>query len=292
VFQGYETQVISTPQIDYQISTYATKSDAVSYTYTQEGHSFYVLTFPTADITWCYDVTTGFWHTRSSGLSGGRHLSDWHQNFAELNLVGGHSDGIVYELDLDVYTDNGSALKAIRAAQVVHNQGRNIFHNKLQIDFETGVGLATGLATGTANLTAGAVSSVTIVDGGSGYTAAPQVQFTGGGGSGAVATATLTGDAVSAVTIISGGSGYTSAPTVTFIGGTQDPQAMLDWSDDGGHTWSNEHWASIGVIGDYTARAIWRRLGRSRNRIYRVSITDAVKRVIMGADLEAEVGDG
>ena len=291
-WQGYETQVISTEQIDYQIKSYTTKSDAVGYTYTQEGHSFYVLTFPTAGKTWAYDIVTGFWHTRSSGLAGGRHLSDWQQWFAGKNLVGGHNTGIIYELNLGAYTDNGSTIKSIRAAQVVQSGRKTVFHKRLDLDFEAGVGLSTGLGTGTAVLTADAVTSVTITDGGSAYTEAPRVEFTGGAGSGAVATATLTAGAVSAVTIIAGGSGYTSAPTVTFIGGTQDPQAMLDWSDDGGHTWSNEHWAGIGAIGDYSNRISWRRLGRSRNRIYRVSITDAVKRVLMGAHLEAEVGRG
>ena len=70
-----------------------------------------------------------------------------------------------------------------------------------------------------------------------------------------------------------------------------DPQAMLEWSDDGGHTWSNEHWVSIGKIGEYKNRAIWRRLGRSRERIFRVTITDPVKRVIIGAHLDATAGN-
>ena len=214
-WQGYETQVISTPQIDYQIQKYSTKSDAIGYTYTQEGHSFYVITFPTGNKTWCYDVTTGFWHTRSSGTAGKRHLSDWHQKFNEKNIVGGHSDGIVYELDLETYTDNGAVLKSVRTAQVVQSNRKMVFHNRLELDFEAGVGLATGQG--------------------------------------------------------------------------NDPQVMLDWSDDGGHTWSNEHWLSIGKIGEYKTRAVIRRLGRSRNRIYRVSITDPVKRVLMGAHLEAEV---
>lgn len=214
-WQGYETGVISTPQIDYQISQYDTKSDAVGYTYTQEGHSFYVLTFPSESKTWVYDITTGFWHTRSSGTRGRRHLSDWHQWFNGKNIVGGHDDGILYELDLGTYDDNGQPIKAIRTSQPVQSNRSLVFHNRLELDFEAGVGLATGQGS--------------------------------------------------------------------------DPQVMLDWSDDGGHTWSNEHLVSIGKIGEYEARAIWRRLGRSRNRIYRVSITDPVKRVLMGAHLDAEV---
>ena len=68
-----------------------------------------------------------------------------------------------------------------------------------------------------------------------------------------------------------------------------DPQVMLRWSDDGGHTWSNEHWRSSGAIGGYGRRAIWRRLGMTnklRDRVYEVSGTDPVKISIMGAELD------
>jgi hypothetical protein len=55
-----------------------------------------------------------------------------------------------------------------------------------------------------------------------------------------------------------------------------DPQVMLRWSDDGGHTWSNEHWVSAGELGDYTKRVVWRRLGRARDRIFELTVTDPV----------------
>jgi hypothetical protein len=67
-----------------------------------------------------------------------------------------------------------------------------------------------------------------------------------------------------------------------------NPQAMLRWSDDGGHTWSNEHWTSMGRIGQYGYRAFWRRLGMTlklRDRVYELSGTDPVKIVITGANL-------
>ena len=67
-----------------------------------------------------------------------------------------------------------------------------------------------------------------------------------------------------------------------------DPQAMLRWSDDGGHTWSAEHWRSMGRIGASATRVMWRRLGmtqRSRDRVYEVSGTDPVKIAIVGAEL-------
>ncbi len=69
-----------------------------------------------------------------------------------------------------------------------------------------------------------------------------------------------------------------------------NPQAMLRWSNDGGSTWSNEHWTSIGQQGHYKNRAIWRRLGQARDRIYEVVITDPVKAVIVSANLDASTG--
>ena len=67
-----------------------------------------------------------------------------------------------------------------------------------------------------------------------------------------------------------------------------DPQVMMRWSDDGGHTWSYEHWNKMGKIGQFGYRTIWRRLGMTtkiRDRVYEVSGTDPVKLAIMGAEL-------
>lgn len=69
-----------------------------------------------------------------------------------------------------------------------------------------------------------------------------------------------------------------------------DPQAMLRWSDDGGHTWSNEYWVAIGKIGKYRTRAKWNRLGSARDRVYEIRITDPVKVVLIGAEIEVEEG--
>ena len=70
-----------------------------------------------------------------------------------------------------------------------------------------------------------------------------------------------------------------------------DPQAMLRWSNDGGSTWSNEHWVSIGQQGKYKNRAIWRRLGWSRDKVFEVVVTDPVKAVIVSANLKATEGE-
>jgi hypothetical protein len=81
----------------------------------------------------------------------------------------------------------------------------------------------------------------------------------------------------------------------TGIGNTvapgDDPQIMFRWSDDGGHTWSNEHWVSAGRRGVYTWRALWRRLGASRDRVYEVSYSEPTKFNLVNAIIDAEEGD-
>lgn len=69
-----------------------------------------------------------------------------------------------------------------------------------------------------------------------------------------------------------------------------DPQIMVRWSDNGGHTWSDEHWTSAGRMGQYRRRALWRRLGRSRNRVYEVVISDPVKVAWIHAALDVQAG--
>ena len=73
-------------------------------------------------------------------------------------------------------------------------------------------------------------------------------------------------------------------------GGVVNPQAMLRWSDDGGHLWSNEHWREIGKRGAYGKRVKWSRMGRSRGRIFELKITDPIKVVLIAAYAEITSG--
>lgn len=81
------------------------------------------------------------------------------------------------------------------------------------------------------------------------------------------------------------GVGYETTPNYN------PPKAMLQFSDDGGRSWSNEIQASIGAFGEYKTRLIFRRLGSSRDRVYKLKITDPVKVNIIGAELEIEGGN-
>jgi hypothetical protein len=67
-----------------------------------------------------------------------------------------------------------------------------------------------------------------------------------------------------------------------------NPQVSLKWSNDGGQTWAAERFASIGQQGETKHRCIFRRLGKARDRVYEVRISDAVKRDVAGASLQAE----
>jgi len=69
-----------------------------------------------------------------------------------------------------------------------------------------------------------------------------------------------------------------------------DPKIMMQFSDDGGHSWSNEKWSDIGQIGAFKARAIWRRLGQSRDRVYRLTISDPIKVTLLNAQIDVMSG--
>ena len=69
-----------------------------------------------------------------------------------------------------------------------------------------------------------------------------------------------------------------------------DPECILRWSNDGGFTWGNDHILKIGKAGEYKRRAIRRRLGYARDRVYEVVVTDPVYRVIVSAELKAMSG--
>ena len=82
----------------------------------------------------------------------------------------------------------------------------------------------------------GRLTQIILDDGGSGYTSAPTIGFTGGGGSSASAAAEIGGGAVTKIYIQNPGIDYTSAPTVTFTGGAgtgAKATAIADsWADE------------------------------------------------------------
>lgn len=213
--QGYTPTRVSTFAIEKDIETYTTISDAVAFIYTEEGHKFYVLTFPTEDVTWVYDLTTHFWHERES-FGHGRWRASSYAFFNGRNLIGDFQTGKVYQLNLDTYTEHGTIIQRIAVSPPVWADGNRITFDRIQVLFDAGVGLLSG--------------------------------------QGSV------------------------------------PYAMLRFSDDGGYTWSNEDIRPIGQTGQYKNRAVWRRKGQTRERIFEVTISDPVLVNITGAYADIRIG--
>lgn len=143
---GYNAQIISSAAINYRISRFTTLDDALGYCYMDEGHLFYVLTFPTEDATFVYDVVTGMWHERSTHIPNQayaehRHLSDDYVFFGGKHLVSDYRTPALLEMSSQYYTDNGTDIINIRTAQPIYDRqdkGR-VFISNLEVDMETGV---------------------------------------------------------------------------------------------------------------------------------------------------------
>jgi len=260
VANGYTGRRISTHAVEWQIQSYGDLTGAIGYTYQQDGHSFYMLTFPTANggkgATWCYDAATEMWHERAGlvNFEFTRHQTNCQQYFQDQNIVGDAYNGNIYVFDTDVYSDNTQSqkwLRSWRALPTGQNDLTRSAHHALQLDCETGVGL-TAPGPGFVNILATEILEDI-----------------------------LTEDLVNTLLLSEGPEG---------LGIGTDPQIMLRWSDDGGHTWSNEHWRSLGRRGEYGTRVYWQRLGMTvklRDRVYEVSMTDPVKIAILGAELHS-----
>ena len=79
-------------------------------------------------------------------------------------------------------------------------------------------------------------------------------------------------------------------PLLDGAGVARQPIVNLRWSDDGGHTWSDDHATGAGKSGDYKVRAMWRRLGRSRDRVYELNVSDPIPWRVIDAYLEVTGG--
>lgn len=138
---GYATKRVSTFPIEYAIGTYSTIDDAIGFMYTLEGHTCYVLTFPTADHTWVYDVTVGLWHEWAWIDGNGeehRHRANCCYPCNGTVVVGDWQNGNLYALDPTVFDDNGTPIKRQRSFPHLLNNGARVFYREFLADIETG----------------------------------------------------------------------------------------------------------------------------------------------------------
>lgn len=132
---------ISTHALEEEISSFSKTSDALAYAYQMEGHVFYVISFPSANVTYCFDVSTGLWHQRSFANAQGlheRHRSQHHAYFNNTHIVGDYRNGKLYQLDNNTFTDDGELILRERTAQAVITDKKLTRFSKLEIVCETG----------------------------------------------------------------------------------------------------------------------------------------------------------
>ena len=217
---GMQPTKISIPSIDHIIESLPNIQDAVGFSYTQEGHKFYAISFQQGNKTLCYDMTTGEWHERAYWNKAAgrfeRHRAQYSGFCFGLNLVTDYGNGSVYYFDETSATDDGAIIRRVRTGPQVHHDRKRIFFDTFEIDIQRGIG--------------------------------------------------------------------------TTAGQGQNPEATLFWSDDGGFTWSNGYAGSVGAMGQYKVRLRWNRLGMSRDRVFKLVLSDPVNTAIIGARADLRIG--
>jgi hypothetical protein len=141
---GYQPVRVSTHALEYELGTYATIADAVCYAYQDQGHTFYVMNFPTAQKTWVYDCATQMWHQRGYWNAKAGIFTQSRAGFHTFNfgihLVGDPTTGAVYQQAITIYSDFGNPIRRVRRAPHISNEQGRIFHTELQLDVEVGLG--------------------------------------------------------------------------------------------------------------------------------------------------------
>ncbi len=248
---GYTPQRISTFAIEYALKTYARVDDAISYTYQELGHAFYVISFPSAVVpgaqwrwdqpgirwdepgvnwdqtstnrigaTWVYGVSSNLWHQRdyldpqfgiSQQVRGHVHVFAF-----GLHLVGDHENGNIYIQSVDIYTDNVTAgkvtrIRRLRRAPHIQKEHLRVFYPGFELHIQQGV--------------------------------VPQ------------------------------------------DGDGSNPQFSLRKSGDGGYTWSPYLQAQAGLVGEYKKRLRWLRLGNARDAVFEVSSDEPIQHAWINAYL-------
>jgi hypothetical protein len=248
---GYAATRISTYAMEDEMARYAAISDAVGYTYQLAGHLYYVLSFPSADKTWCYDITTKLWHELvwldSNGVEH-RHRGNCACNAYGNVVCGDWQNGNLYVLDRSYFTDNGSPIKRVRAFPHLLADGKRVFYRQFLANLEAG----------------NPGGDVTLL--------APPAPFASEDGF---------------FILREDGSRLMREPGVRGFGGGL---VSLRWSDDRGRSFGNPVTQSIGTSGQYVTSLQWQRLGMARDRVFELSWSLPIATALQGAWIDARPG--
>jgi len=140
----YTPQRVSTHAVEMAWRRYSTTHDAVGFAYQEDGHSFWVLTFPTAGATWVFDAATKMWHERAYWNTA---LGQWEAHRAichcrcfEKHLVGDRLTGDIYDWNLRHALDgNVDAIRRLRRTPHISTENLRMFFSRLEVEIEAGL---------------------------------------------------------------------------------------------------------------------------------------------------------
>lgn len=143
---GGSPQVVSTRQLDKHFQQMGTVSDAFGFCI-DLGGTWYVLTLPAQNETWCFNTLTSRWHQWSSYPYSGTHLrhrANCYCYHAGQHLVGDFENGRIYRVNVGTHVDNGESIRSQVVFPPIEKGGRWLYHSRMEIQCKMGVGLVTG----------------------------------------------------------------------------------------------------------------------------------------------------
>ena len=152
---GYTPMRISTHAVEYDLSSYGSISNLVSYVYQDSGHAFWILYIPGSQWSWCYDVAQSAWTKRAewdeTDAVWGAHQS-WNHVYAfGKHLVGDWKTANIYDLSRNYIDNNGAVLRRLRRSPTIGNELQWMTFQSFIIDYMTGVGPQPPLVDGAGN---------------------------------------------------------------------------------------------------------------------------------------------
>lgn len=139
---------LSTEALNQEWHRYARVDDAFMFAYDYDGHRFVVLTFPSANKTFVYDLTSGLWHERSSRDMYGHDLGRWRASSSTeaygKTLIGDAFSGNVGYHDATVFTEYDNTIVTELISPPLHADGKLIFMPWFELDVDAGVGSSSG----------------------------------------------------------------------------------------------------------------------------------------------------
>lgn len=144
---GLQPTRISDDALEFQLSEYvktASIDDAIGESMRYDGHTFYRLTFPTANVTKQYDYANGLWTDVGTWIAEDSEFIYFRPVFYafafDKHLIGDRESGILYEMDAEFTTDIESRpIRRLRRTPSVVSEQQYVFHRKLTILMETGL---------------------------------------------------------------------------------------------------------------------------------------------------------